>query len=479
MIWEFTKYKDNIALCDSNGLMLKYSDLNILQQKLTELVPERSLILILSTNQIGSVAGYLSMLNQGCVMLLLDARIDRIFVESILESYHPQYLLLPDGMAKERNELERIVSFYGYTLLKLNVSVKYRLHEELALLLTTSGSTGSPKFVRQSYKNIMSNMTSIATYLELDSSERPITTLPMSYTYGLSIIHSHIHVGATVLLTEFSLLQKEFWDFFRSNGATSFGGVPYTYEILKKIRLEQFELPSLKTMTQAGGKLSIPLHEHFATYANDTGRKFIVMYGQTEATARMSYLPMEQTLEKSGSIGIAIPGGKFTLVDDMGREIVETETVGELVYQGENVTMGYSESCFDLDKGYERDGVLKTGDMAKRDKDGYYYITGRKKRFVKVYGNRVNLDECEMLLKRAFDNLNCCVSGIDDSIYIFLTEQQDGKAKNYLSEKMNLNKTAFREVVLEEIPVTTSGKTEYRALERYMSIKQEGENKYE
>lgn len=173
----------------------------------------------------------------------------------------------------------------------------------MALLLTTSGSTGSPKLVRQSYKNIAANTDSIIDYLELDASERSISTLPMNYTYGLSIINTHLKVGASLILTEYTLVQRDFWTLFAEYEATSFGGVPYTYEMLDKLQFFRRKLPSLRTMTQAGGKLLPVLHKKFAEYADKEGKKFIVMYGQAEATARMGYLPAQKSLEKYGAMG--------------------------------------------------------------------------------------------------------------------------------------------------------------------------------
>ncbi|MFQ8823505.1 MAG: AMP-binding protein [[Ruminococcus] lactaris] len=223
-------------------------------------------------------------------------------------------------------------------------SREVKLYEELALLLTTSGSTGSRSFVRLSYKNLSSNAASIASYLELTRSERPVTTLPMNYTYGLSVINSHALAGAAVLLTEKTVFDREFWEFASAEKATSLAGVPYTYEMLKKLKFMEMELPNLKTMTQAGGKLSVSLHREFAEYAAGHGKRFIVMYGQTEATARMGYLPAGEALNRCGSMGIAIPGGKFRLTGEDGREIKEAGTTGELVYEGKNVMLGYAKT---------------------------------------------------------------------------------------------------------------------------------------
>ena len=210
----------------------------------------------------------------------------------------------------------------------------------LSLIHISSGSTGSPKFVRQSYKNIEVNTRQIAEYLELDQEERAITTLPMNYTYGLSIINSHLLVGAEILLTDKTMMERGFWSFMKEQKATSFGGVPYTYEMLDKLRFFRMDLPDLKTMTQAGGKLIPELHKKFAEYAAEKGKRFIVMYGQCEATARMGYLPADKAVEKCGSMGIAIPGGVFHLIDVNGEAVTEPHVTGELVYEGENVTLG-------------------------------------------------------------------------------------------------------------------------------------------
>ena len=335
------------------------------------------------------------------------------------------------------------------------------------MLLTTSGSTGSPKFVRQSYTNIKANTNSIIQYLELDSSERPITTLPMNYTYGLSIINTHLAVGATILLTDKTLMQKEFWTFFKEQKATSFGGVPYTYEMLDKLRFMRMDLPTLRTMTQAGGKITPELHEKFAQFAFENNKKFIVMYGQCEATARMGYLPPESAVQKKGSMGIAIPGGSFSLIDIDGNEITNPNTPGELVYKGANVTLGYAENGNDLVKGDERNGVLITGDMAQFDDEGFYYIVGRKKRFLKIYGNRVNLDEIDRMIKAEY-NIEVASSGIDDCMYIFVTESDKADSvRNYVIGKTKLNPVAFKVIVIDEIPKNDSGKTLYRELTKY------------
>ena len=315
---------------------------------------------------------------------------------------------------------------------------------------------------------MLANAKSIVQYLELDETEKPITTLPMNYTYGLSIINSHLLVGATILVTNKGLMQKEFWSFFKNEGATSFGGVPYTYEMLDRLRFSRMQLPTLRYMTQAGGKLIPELHAKFAKYAENNSKRFIVMYGQCEATARMGYLPAQKAVEKCGSMGIAIPGGKFKLIDVDGKEITVALTTGELVYEGENVTLGYAECGEDLIKGDERGGILQTGDMAQFDADGYYYIVGRKKRFLKIYGNRVNLDEIDRLIKGKFDGIDCASTGVDDHMYIFVTDESIAKqVREFVIFKTRLNPAAFKTIVINEIPKNDAGKTLYKELTKY------------
>lgn len=466
-IWNLEQYKGRTALIDEFGNELSYDLLKSESYVLAETVGKRCLVFCLCKNEIGSILGYVSFVNNGIVPVLLNAHLEKEILQNLMGIYEPTYLWVPEEQAGQFPGMIKRQGIHNYVLLETGYKKKYPLNDELCLLLTTSGSTGSPKFVRQSYTNVLDNAQSIVQYLKLDETERPITTLPMNYTYGLSIINTHLLMGATILVTDKGLMQKEFWNFFKEQEATSFGGVPYTYEMLDKIRFYRMKLPSLRTMTQAGGKITPELHEKFAKYAQEQGKHFVVMYGQCEATARMGYLPPEKAVEKKGSMGIVIPGGKFKLVDADGQEITEPFNTGELVYKGKNVTLGYAECGEDLSKGDERNGVLKTGDMAQFDEDGYYYIVGRKKRFLKIYGNRVNLDEVDRLIKGQF-GIEAASTGVDDHMYIFVTdERMAGFVKEFVVDKTKLNSVAFKVLVIDEIPKNDSGKTLYKELTKY------------
>lgn len=422
----------------------------------------RSLMLILCRNNGESLTAYIAALRNRTVPLLFNYESNEKLAEQIIYTYSPTYIFT----ARESSFNGYVeTAFLGdYRLLSREKPVNTVVHDDLALLLTTSGSTGSPKLVRQSYMNIASNARAISQYLEIIDTDRPVTTLPMGYTYGLSIINSHLLMGASIALTDAALTQKQFWDFLKKSGVTTFGGVPYTYEMLKRLRFERMELPGLRYITQAGGRLQPELVSEFAKICCKKGIGFVVMYGQTEATARMSYLPADMVERKPASIGIAIPGGSFHLEDENGQIIIDSEASGELVYTGDNVTLGYAECLADLAKADENDGVLHTGDLAKRDADGYYYIVGRKSRFVKVYGNRVNLTDLEALLGAA--GFDCVCAGKDNSLKIFTVLGDVSAIVEYMKAKTSLSRQGYSVIKIDEIPRNGSGKILYSELEK-------------
>ena len=382
------------------------------------IISSGSLVLLLCQNQYESVIFYINAIEKGVVPILVDAESDALLVNGLIKEYHPDYIFTPStkGVKFENYLVEN--NLRNYTLLKSDRQSSVTLHPELALLLSTSGTTGSPKLVRLSFNNLLSNASSISEYLSLDFSDTAISSLPMNYSFGLSIINSHLFAGGSVVMTTESITQRGFWDLFKNFKATSLSGVPYTFEILKKFRLLNAELPSLKMLTQAGGKLSNELIEHFAQFSTSKGIQFFVMYGQTEGTARLSYLHPQFIIEKLGSIGKPIPNGEFHIIDENGNKIDQPGAAGELVYTGPNVMLGYAECKADLALGNENKGRLHTGDIALCDDHGFYFIVGRIKRFIKLFGNRVNLDELERLLLDREVQSAC--TGKDNALVIYI-----------------------------------------------------------
>lgn len=465
------QYKDNIAVITENGERLTYAQLFEETELLKNKIPYRGLICCLCTNTVGSLIGYVSGFRAHTPLILLDGERDNQYIDSYIEKYQPEYLWLPsDKHSVFKGAV--IHESYGYSLIQMDYGDNWQpspLNEELCLCLTTSGSTGSPKLVRLTEYNLKSNAESIAEYLKIDESERPITTLPMYYSFGMSVINSHLIKGATILLTGANVFSKVFWDFFKKTSPTSIAGVPFTYEMLEKMGLFQMELPSLKTMLQAGGKLNPQIVERYVTFATETRKEFVVMYGQTEAGPRMSYLPFDKAHDKPSSIGIPIPGGEFNLYDANDKQIYEANVEGELVFVGPSVCMGYAEERADLAKDDENHGILKTGDVAYHDEDGYYYITGRLKRFVKIWGNRYNLDAIEQLVKPITSN--CACVGNDEAIFVYIEDScYVDNISQVMSKTLKLNKSCYRIKVIDCIPKAPSGKIDYPALKEQMSF---------
>jgi acyl-coenzyme A synthetase/AMP-(fatty) acid ligase len=461
--WQLARFGDATAAINEEGNTLSYRQLGEEIAALQAHLPARSLAFCLCDNSFGALTGYLACLNAGAVPLMLDSSIAPELSDGLLETYRPGFVWQPAG--REAANATVIYSALGYELLATGHS-EVEMYDDLALLMATSGSTGSPKLVRQSYQNLLSNARSIVEYLGIDAAERPLAWLPMNYVYGLSVINTHLAQGATLLLTNSGPVQPAFWRFLKEQRATSLSGVPYSWEMLKKLRFFRMDLPSLRTITQAGGKLRAELQSELGAWAQEKQVRFFVMYGASEATSRMGYLPPERVLDKPGSLGVAIPAGRFALIDETGESIIEPGVTGELVYYGSNVTLGYAQCREDLAKGDERAGRLATGDLARVDDEGFYTIVGRKKRFLKVFGNRVGLDEIEHLVLRAFPQLDCVAAGYDDNIRVFITDGSASEAvKSYLAQTCRLHHSALRVAGIAEIPKNRAGKTLYAQLE--------------
>lgn len=428
------KERSKIAVIDDSSRSVTYGDLCDFTEESSKYVPQRSLIFILSENKIGSLLGYTASLSNRIVPLIISAKTEEGLYTNLRDMYRPEYMWVPNELVAQLG-YEVIFSAWDYSLVKTGFP-KVPLFEELSLLLPTSGSTGSPKLVRHSYRNIEANADNVRRLFQLTEDEKAMAILPMHYTMGLSVIASHLLAGATLLLSGRSLLDKGFWAMLKE--ATSFTGVPYSYEILTKMRFTRMDLPNLKVITQGGGKLTEAMWNTLAQYAQDKGKQFIATYGQSECTARMAYLPADLATTKVCSIGIAEPGGQLSLVDDNGNETFEGEAQGEMVYRGENVTLGYATCREGLLNGDENHGIMHTGDLARRDADGCYYIIGRLKRFLKIFGLRIGLDEVENLIMSEF-KIDCYCKGNDEKLIILVTDRSViNKLPAFIEEKTHL-----------------------------------------
>ena len=450
-----------IAAIDSNSDKLTYADITTLSQQITENIPERALCFLLVENNVGGIAWVMGMLDSHkLIPLILNVKTEPGLYQQLLATYQPSYVCAPTHLPVDG---QTIHTLFGYTLTKVSDMI-YPIHNDLSHLLPTSGSTGSPKLVRHKYDNIEAAGLNISTFFELKATDRPLMVLPLYYTMGLSMVFSHLRVGATILITGLSMTDPNFWKFIKEQHATSFTGVPYSFQVLNLMRFFRMDLPDIELLTQGGGKMPKELNRKFAEYCRDNGKRWIATYGQSECTARMAFLPAKWAIEKVGSIGIAVPNGELSLINTEGNLITTPHTEGEMCYRGKNVTMGYARQQSDLALGDERNGYIRTGDLAYFDEDGCYYIVGRMGRFLKLFGMRVGLDECEQIIQSEC-NIECACVGTDEKMIVYITNaDKQIQVKDILVHKTHIVATSFEIRIIAEIPKNEAGKKLYSQL---------------
>ena len=433
--------------------------------------PKR-LAFIFVHNDLATVVAYLACLRAGLATALLDRGTPLELALPLVEQYAPEWLLCCDDAliaSVSRISYERVEDAGAPDqIMQLRDGSRRDIHPDLALLLSTSGSTGTPKFVRLSYRNLSVNVRDIVTTLRLTARDCAITTLPLHYSYGLSVLNSHLVAGAKIVLTDKSILDGEFWSLIREQQCTSFAGVPHTFKLLTSLGIERTGAVSLKTFTQAGGQLDRSLIEHFADVAERRQGRFFVMYGQTEASPRMTTLDWTDVRRKLGSVGKPMPSGRiviWSLENAQARDsCLEPHEIGEVCYRGPNVMMGYAQSRADLGRGDDLGGTLRTGDIGYLDRDGYLFLTGRLKRIAKLAGIRVSLDEVEQMVSGY-----CAVACIEanDGLRVFAAGANDAtvaRLERDLLVRLKLHRSLLCVQSIDKLPLTARGKVDYRKL---------------
>ena len=450
------------AAIDDRGDHITYGELVEEGKNLAVHIPLRAVVFCLCENTVGSLIGFIGCYDNGRIPLLLNEGLDRSLLSTLIKKYTPAMLWVPRHSVQEF-PYELVYEAHDYALLKTGYEV-YPVNDQLSMLLTTSGSTGCPKLVRHKYGNIEANARNVAVAFGWTNEERPICALPMNYTMGLNVINTHLYTGCTILLTSASLASPLFWDFIKQEKGSNFTGVPFSYEVFFKLRFQRMKLPYLTTLASGGGKLTDKMFLALADYARDQGKRFIPSFGTTETSARMACLEAQYVHEKVNSIGKAIPEGELMLMDENGNILPDGEGDGELCYRGPNVTLGYAECREDLLRGDDFCGEYRTGDLAHRDADGFYYITGRLKRFVKIYGLRISLDQCEQLIRSEF-NMECACTGDDSMLRVYIVDASPVEAvKVWICKTLHLAPTVVMCMALPEITKNSSGKIAYSQL---------------
>ena len=396
-----------------------YKSYNHLAKWINEMVGTDKYIILLSVNNLFFVKMYLAIIKSGNICIPLDPGIEKENYSYIHDLTNPRLIFLTREVEK-RLELNSDQAWYPDTL--PSSAEKYTDEipgsefdrERCAEIIFTSGSTGKPKGVMISHKNLIANTSSIVDYLQLTQDDRMLVVLPFYYCYGLSLLHTHLRVGGSIVFNNSFIFLGAVLKSLSDYKCTGFAGVPSHFQILlrKSDSFKQTRFPDLKYVTQAGGKLAPVFIDEFMEAHPEV--RFIVMYGQTEATARLSWLPPEEYEKRKGSMGKGIPGVELRVVNEKG-ELIRPGETGEVIARGDNIMMGY----FADEEGTKnaiRNGWLYTGDLGTVDEDGYIYLTARSKEIIKVRGKRISPKEIEAVILALPEVIDCTIEGVEDDI---------------------------------------------------------------
>tara|TARA_B100000745_G_scaffold113963_1_gene73487 strand:+ start:77 stop:1456 length:1380 start_codon:yes stop_codon:yes gene_type:complete len=443
------KFKKKIAVIDEKK-SYNYKELDKISSEITQNIESRSLVFLFSENNVETIMYYLGLLKKKAVIVLLNQNLKNSYLKNLLVKYKPNYVITNKGDLTLKNYKYYSKKFSCKVFKRKKIFI-HKIFSELALLLSTSGTTGNSKLVRLSYENYINNTENIIKSLNLKSSDSVVTTLPFSYTYGLSIINSYLYVGGKIILNQESIIKKDFWKKYAKYKPTSFYGVPFTYELLSKLNYKNFFTKKLNFFAQAGGKIEDNLLKKNIEFSKNNNIKYYSMYGQTEASPRISLLNNKFNKSKFNSIGKPLKGGKFKLVNEKKEEIKKPFVKGELIYYGKNVSLGYAINFKDLKKKNENNYKLFTGDIAYFDKDNFFYISGRKSGFVKIFGHRIDMSDVEKLLLKKGFNIKC--NSQDNKLLICYKNKNlnKGLIKKILSNEFNINQNYIELKYLKDL----------------------------
>jgi len=375
-------------------------------------------ILLFSNNNIFFLVAYLGILKSGRTCVPLNPDIEASNLEYITKECKSSFIFV-DTKLMNRHSFKNytVISDLETTSLFENTCEtldKNFNNESCAEIIFTSGSTGMPKGAMISHKNLIANTQSIIDYLNLSSSDIMEVVLPFYYCYGLSLLHTHLRVGGSIVLNNTFIFLGSVLNDLEKFKCTGFAGVPSHFQILlrKSDSFKKKTFPHLKYVTQAGGKLHTVFIKEFMKA--QPGINFYVMYGQTEATARLSYLPIEYLKPKLGSIGKAIPGVELKVVNQSG-DLVKPGDVGEIIARGDNIMLGYLNDTESTNQTI-RNSWLHTGDLGTIDKDGFIYLTARQKEIIKVGGKRISPKEIEETIVSIPEVIDCTIFAVDDDL---------------------------------------------------------------
>ena len=444
---------------------------------------KKDAILLVSDNSIFFIENYFGIIKSGAICVPINPSLNDNEIKYIIDSLNIKMIFTEDKFSEKINalicddvEIFTQHSECNFTFLNENNNCEdIILEEDVAVILFTSGSTGTPKGVMLTHNNLISNTTSIIDYLKLTKGDRVEMVLPFYYCYGTSILHTHFRVGGSIVINNRFMFPQTVLEDINKYNCTGFSGVPSNYQILLRMTdIKHTKLPSLRYITQAGGKLS----EIFIKELIDTlkGVDIFIMYGQTEATARLSYLPPHLISKKMNSIGKGISGTELVVLNSEGMP-VKTGEIGEIAARGGNVMKGYFNDIEETQKVIKQ-GYLYTGDLAKVDDEGYIYIVSREKNIIKSGGNRISPKEIEDVILQIPCVVECAVIGVYDDIlgeavkgFVVLLEGEFSVDTKYIidfcKKQLPSYKTPRYIEFLKDLPKNSSGKVLTKKLKEF------------
>ncbi len=470
------KNKDIMVIDGENSITYSegYQKIEKISQYLNENIGENKKIVLMCENSIYFIIAYLSIIKSGNICIPINPKMSVDNLEYILSLVYPKMIFTTQrNLSKLKKYNIKLLSEKDLFEIEENIKIRSPIEnkgvfddKKLAEIIFTSGSSAFPKGVMLTHKNIMENTNSIIEYLKLTSKDTIEVVLPFFYCYGLSLLHTHTKVGGKIVINNRFLMVDSIIEDIKKYNCTGFAGVPSHYQILLRSsnKFKNSNLSSLRYATVAGGKLHNPLIKEFTKTFPKID--FYVMYGQTEATARLSYLEPKYLDTKIGSLGKGIPNVKLKVINSKKKEVIPGET-GEIVAKGENIMKGYYEDKKSSEK-VLKNGWLHTGDLATIDKDGFIYIVGRTKSIIKVGGERVSPTEIEGVIMKIPEVLDCSVIGVEDNllgeaIKVFVLTKNNSSLKredikDYCINNLNPLKVPKYIQLVDKIPMNETGK---------------------
>ena len=413
-----------------------YSNIYSFKLKFEKNFKNKSVVLLISSNTIFSILSYVSLIssNRDIIIILLDESIKLEFIKKTIQKYKPNYVLtnkkININKYQIKTKIEDYIIFENKTVKNENLNFLNKL------LIPTSGTTGNPKMVRLSHENLNQNSLSIIKSLRIKKKDTAITTMPMSYSYGLSILNTHLICNSRIVVCRDSIANKKFWECFSKYRVTNLNGVPKFYEFLNKLKFENFNIKSLKYITQAGGNLDIKIKKYLYEISKKHNFLFYVMYGLSEASPRVSILNVTKNKKKIKSVGKPIPGVEVNIKK-------KNKKKGFIEILGKNISLGYSKSINDLKKSNENNYKFISEDIGYLDKDNFLFISNRLNKISKIFGLRIDLNDFEKKLSEFGFKCEC----LSSDRFIFINTQNvldKGKIINVINKYFGINKNFIK-----------------------------------